>query len=223
MPQNLRQLTAENVAKGNASQLMICIVIDTSYSMLQENRINIVNEGIKHFIESAKESRLAVDSLDLCLISCGGTDATIVQEFKNVAYITPPTFKADGGTPLAQAVDKALERINLRRTQWINNGIGIYKPWLIIMSDGQSDNTPEQLESTARKLQRQYSERKLKGMCIAVGNEKDFSDLKKFSPDGEIKKMNSLEINDFFDKLSMSVAAISESSPDDQDETGYDF
>lgn len=217
MAQNLLELNAGNIAKGNKSQLMVCIIVDTSYSMMQENRIDIVNEGIQQFVEDGKNDISAADALDLCLISCGGTEAKVVREFKNVCNGSVPMFKAEGGTPMANAVELAIDRINMRRTHWINNGIGIYKPWLIIMSDGQADSPQDDLNKAARKVHDLYDKRKLKSMCIAIGNETDYSDLAKFSSDGTIKKMSALDIKEFFNKLSMSVAQLSTSTPDSEE------
>ena len=59
---------------------------------------------------------------------------------------------ADGGTPLADAVELALENLEERKRRYEDNGISFYRPWLVVIGDGVETGSFKQLEETARKL-----------------------------------------------------------------------
>ena len=77
----------EDFIENTANRVPVCIVVDTSFSMNIENRIEHVNNGIKAFIHNSAEDEYAVDSLDLCIVSFdnegGRESATVVHPFTN--------------------------------------------------------------------------------------------------------------------------------------------
>lgn len=221
---NLQEITDGDIAPGNAPQLMICLVVDTSYSMRMEQRIDKVNRGIKSFIKNAKSDPIAVDSLDLGIISFGGEKPKMVQEFTNVSRVVFEDLVPNGGTPMCEAIRLALEKIKARRSQLQRQGVSLYHPWLIILSDGKADdNSKEEIDTLASKVQKMYSEHSLKGKCIFLGDSGEENDLRKFSPNHQIEKMSAMDIDDFFSQLSQSAASASISSPSEEDDSFYAF
>ncbi|MCR5229986.1 MAG: VWA domain-containing protein [Solobacterium sp.] len=218
----LRDITANDIYRGNGPQLIVCILIDASYSMIdpfsdentRESKIKVVNDGISAFIESGKKDIYARDALDVCLISYGGEKAEVIQEFTNVQNIEFKGIRPNGKTPLKSAVEFALDKIAQRREYWSSSGTSTFHPWLIILSDGKSD---EDITETAARLQKLYAEHRLKGKCVAIGRDSDTADLKKLAPNGKIEEMDSMEITSFFSMLSKSAASLSMSTPDADD------
>ncbi len=218
----LRDITANDIYRGNGPQLIVCILIDASYSMndpfsdvnIKESKIKVVNDGISAFIESGKKDIYARDALDVCLISYGGDKAEVLQEFTNVQNVKYKGIHPNGKTPLKSAVEFALEKIAQRKEYWSSSGTSTFHPWLIILSDGKSD---ENIDETAARVQRLYRDHKLKGKCVAIGKDSDTKDLKKLAPEGRIEEMDAMEITSFFSMLSRSAARLSMSSPDADD------
>lgn len=221
---DLLKITEGDIVKGNAPQLMICLVVDVSYSMIKDDRIGEVNKGIRKFITKAKSDPLIKDSLDLAIISFGQEKPTIVQEFKNVNYVEYKDMKADGGTPMCEAIELALDLIKKRKIQLENQGVSLYKPWLIIMSDGEAkENLLEDKIRLSKIVQDLYKKHTIKGKCIYVGDKGEENDLKRFSPNNQIEKMNAMDIEKFFNSLSMSVAKASIASPSEEDNSYMAF
>lgn len=212
---NLKSILEKDIVSMKAPQLMICILIDASYSMMEDGRMQMVNDGIKAFLKSGREDIYARDSLDVCFIEFGGDGPEIIQSFTNVQKASFKDIVPHGGTPLKTAVEFAINEINMRRDFWRNVGVSVYHPWFIILSDGKSD---EDVSAPARVIQNMYKEHRLKGKCIGVGDGSETEDLKKLAPMGRVETMKSLEITNFFSMLSRSAASMSMSAPDAEDD-----
>lgn len=210
------EISKVDLPSVNTRKLMICILIDSSYSMIFDNKINMVNDGIRSFIKSGNDDVFARDALDVCLITFNGNGVNVIQDFESVRKIQFSDIIPTGDTPLKSAAIKAIDKIVSRKKYWSNVGASTYRPWLIIISDGKSN---EDVTEPARKIQKMYRDHQLKGKCIAVGNGVDIDDLKKFAPNGKIEKMSSIEITNYFSLLSMSAAALSMSAPDTEDDS----
>lgn len=203
---NLQDLTAGDIAKGNATQLMVCLLLDTSYSMLVNGGIDELNKGVETFINQSKESFIARDALDLCIITFGNEKAQVFQEFKNIEYVNFTPLKASGQTYFIDGLKLALDRIDGRRRQWTNTGISFFHPLLIIMSDGKENEISRDNDAIIEKLQSYYKKHLLNCKCIGIGNDVAINELQKFcQPNEKIEKMNSIDIYNYFADLSKSV------------------
>lgn len=202
----------EDFIENTANRVPICIVVDTSFSMNNNKRIVHVNNGIQTFIKNSAEDEYAVDSLDLCIIAFDGDDAIIAYPFTNVAKLQSmfQPLKANGLTPLGRAVELGLQQIDEVMRNYTAQGITVFRPWLIIMSDGEAtDDT----DAVARKVREQVSQRKIKIKCIDMGDGDGKGDLYKFTNDGTVDTISSFQIENFFMMLSRSAVALSASTP----------
>ena len=197
---------------NTANRVPICIVVDTSFSMYIDNRIGHVNTGIANFIKNSAEDEYAVDSLDLCIIAFSGDDAVVVHPFTNVSKLNDnfAPLTANGQTPLGKAVELGLSQIDEVLKQYSAQGITVFKPWLIIMSDGEAT---DDVRKIARTVREQQENRRIKVKCIDMGNGEGRGDLDKFTLDGEVDTIQSFQIEDFFMMLSRSAVALSTSTP----------
>lgn len=202
----------EDFIDNTANRVPICIVVDNSFSMVEENRIQNVNKGIQAFIKNSADDEYAVDSLDLCIISFDGDDATVVHPFTNVAKLRMKfvPLEAKGQTPLGKAVKLALKEIDNVMKNYIAQGVTVFKPWLVIMSDGEST---DDIKAISWEVKKRLRERKMKIKCIDMGDGSGKGDLNKFTIDGVVDTITSLQIEDFFMLLSRSAVALSTSIP----------
>ncbi|MBR2670257.1 MAG: VWA domain-containing protein [Solobacterium sp.] len=212
----LMNILESDIVSTNAPQLMVCILIDASYSMMDNRKIDMVNDGIRAFLRSGREDIYARDSLDVCFITFGDHGAEVIQDFANVQKVKFADIVPSGGTPLKTAVEFAVKKISDRREFWREIGISVFHPWLIIISDGKSD---EDITEPAMVIQQMYRDHKLKGKCIGVGDGSETEDLKRLAPNGVVETMNAMEITNFFTMLSRSAAAMSMSAPDAEDDS----
>lgn len=202
-------ISENDFAEMATEKLVVCILIDSSFSMNKYGRINYVNSGIRSLIESAKNDPYARDMLDIEIITYGGK-AEIYSKFDIVKNVQFNDIKAKGKTDMGDAIKLALSEIKQEQDHWNAAGIGGYKPWLIIIGDG--DATTDITES-ARKVRDLITAKKIKYKFIGVGDG-DFQSLRLLSPTGKISSMNGLEIADFFNNLSTTVASTSLSTPE---------
>ena len=103
-------------------------------------------------------------------------------------------MSAYGGTPLGQAVNEALNKLENRKSQYKKTGTPYYQPWLVIISDGYpNDYDWEQAADKAKNL---ASQRKLVSLPIGVQGA-DLSALQRFSNKPAVA-LQGLKFREFF-------------------------
>lgn len=199
-------------ANNTSTRVPICLLIDTSMSMRQEQRINKINNGIKKFIEDMNNDAYASTSVELCIITFGGTVKEILP-FTEIRKAKFEDLNPNGSTPLGAASERAINAIKNRLNMYDNIGINSYNPWLIIFSDGIADD--DSYKSCAKELCKLQLENRWKVMTIALGDEPN--SLIDFTPKKRVYGLKDVNVSDFFDWISQSVASLSRSIPDISD------
>ena len=215
------RLEEEELANNGSRRAPIVVCVDCSFSMRKKNRVQEKSrlqgmmEGLNGFCQDMNRDPLARDSVELCLISFGGEHACVECDFATPDRITLPELVADGGTPLADAVELALENLEERKRRYEDNGISFYRPWLVVIGDGVETGSFKQLEETARKLKEESENKRLNVLCIVVGSEdkvrQESSSLMRLSPDGKVQYLRDLKFREFFRWLSRSIQKTSQS------------
>ena len=193
----------------NPSPRCACLVIlDTSYSM-NGTPIQELNSGIQHFIASVQEDEVASYSVEVAVISAGSSVTEILPftTANNIETIQP--FSASGATPLGQAVELALKRLETRKQEYKKSGVAYYQPWLVIISDGAPTDM-DIFNRVAPQTHALSTERKLVVLPIGVANA-NMQVLGQLSSRGA-KKLDGLKFNEFFEWLSASMSRVSASA-----------
>ncbi len=202
-----RRLEQKDLINNPAPRLPLCLCVDTSYTMLLNSRIKQVNDGIRKFIKDIHDDFYAVDMVELCIISFGGHQAHIQQEFSTVNSIQYSDLKADGQTPIGSAVMLALDTIEKRKALYDAHGITAYKPWIIIISDGAATDDFSQASKRLLALQRSN---KIKVTCVGIGDENN--DLANFEMNKKVSQLKDFQLGRVFSWLSKSMSLTSEQS-----------
>ena len=137
-----------DLASNPETRTPVIICVDCSYSMRQQQRLDRVLEGLDTFCRDMERDPIARDSVELCLISYGGSMARVERDFATPDRLLEqglPKLAAAGATPLADAVLTALENLELRKRRYRDNGITWYRPWLILIGDGDESQSPKEL------------------------------------------------------------------------------
>ena len=205
-----------DLLNNSSDRVVICICIDASFSMVENNRMKHVNNGIKKFITNCINDIYAKDSIDLCLIRFGGSKPKIIQPFDNIKRVRYKDIEPGGATPMGKAVNLALDEIEKRIEQFDMFGRTHYKPWLIIMSDGKATDNIEEASFRTKKL---LKSRSIKTKCIDMSEGNDKTSLEEFTLDGEVGTIGAFEIESFFSMLSRSAAGLSKSTPGEDEFT----
>lgn len=209
------RLDETELASNPERRAPIEICIDTSFSMRDQNRIEKVLEGLEKFCDDMKKNPIACYSVELSIISYGGDSARVEKDFTSPRKMVIPKLEAEGGTPLADAVNLALENLEQRKIRYNDNGVSFYRPWIIIIGDGDDDFSTKELKAAANKLLEEHTAKHINVLCVAIGKEENInssnSSLRLLSPDNKVHYLKDMRFNDFFSWLSHSIERVSES------------
>ena len=181
--------------------------------MRQQRRLEKVLEGLQKFRREMAADLIACQSVELCLISFGGDQAIVERDFTPPDRLEIPHLTADGGTPLADAVMTALENLEKRKVRYDDNGNSYYRPWLILVGDGDESGSSQALDQAAAVLKAESDAKHLSVLCVTVGDEDkiECSSLMKLAPDGKVQYLRDLKFGEFFSWLSRSIQKTSQS------------
>lgn len=212
MSDNNLLLRLEDLVNNPTARVPVCLCLDTSGSM-DGAPINELNEGVKIFYDAIKEDETALYAAEVSIVTFGG-GVTCIEDFANVERQTNiPKLYANGGTPMGEAVNLALDLLEKRKEEYKDKGVDYYQPWLVLMTDGQPNGSNSELEQAIRTTNELVNNRKLTVFPIAIGDDADIDVLKRFSPNRQPLKLKGLMFREFFSWLSKSVSATSQSTP----------
>lgn len=197
-----------------APRCPVILLLDTSGSM--SDCIDELRDGLKLFLRETSDDETASMSVELEVITFGG-DVSIAAPFAPVNLINdnPPQLEAYGGTPMGEALTLATRELKERRRLYKSKGISSYKPWVILMTDGDPNDDWEEPAKAMRSLGEQ---RKLQYIGIGIGEGADFDTLRGILPEhpGPVK-LKRLCFREFFCWLTDSLKSVSASSVAEQD------
>ena len=199
---------------GSAIQAVVCFCLDTSYSM-QGKKIKALTEVVNNFILRNKNDICNSNMLNLSIVTFGGIEPKIVQNFANIKSVDEQEFKANGGTHMSDGVKLAISLIKEEKQILSEKGVSTYKPILIIMSDGKPD---ESIDGISMELKTLSNKKKINTYCIAYNSDNDSEKDKKDALDAlqkltnkRVETANEFNIDDLFLKLSRSMSNMSRS------------
>jgi uncharacterized protein YegL len=198
----------------------ICLVLDISGSMSsygtgRMTRIDELNANVLKFLDFVRKNEKAKRISDICIITFGGT-VNVVSGYTNIENIQFRPFAANGSTPMGEAMEKAVELLNLRRQYYRDNSIERYKPIMLLMSDG---DPTDQYEGVASTISQMVVNKEIKLFPVGIGSDFNKQKMSKFSPLLQPKLIKNAE---GFAKLFELLSASSSNPEDDQLENWFD-
>ncbi len=207
---DLDQVPFSNVGfADNPEPRCPCILLlDTSGSMAG-TKISQLNAGLQYFAEQLKADSMAMKRVEVAIVTFGPVQT--VQPFVTADNFTAPSLNTTGDTPMGAAIQHAIALVNDRKNEYKANGIGHYRPWIFLITDGApTDNV------TAAITAVHEGEKSKSFMFYAVGvDEADFDRLRKISV-REPLKLRGLSFRELFAWLSNSLGSVSRSQPGEQ-------
>jgi len=222
------------------TRVPVCLCLDTSGSMSRVVRGNVentgetcfvdgktwnvvkggitaikdLNDGVHSFFDAILSDEVAMYSAEVCIITFGGNGPKVISDFKTADQQDLSfSLSANGDTYLGEAVNMALDKLEKRKEEYRNKGVDYFQPWLVIITDGEPNGSPAELEKAITRTQNMVNNRKLTLFPLGVGPEADMSTLAKFSPKRTPIKIKETKYNEFFEWLSQSVVSTSQSMP----------
>ena len=122
--------------------LAAVLLLDTSGSMDGSN-IRQLNEGLRTLKEELLRDDLARKRVELAVITFGDKGVNLMHDFSSIERFHPPALYADGGTPMGEAILKAIDLVERRKNDYKFTGVDHYRPWIFMITDGApSDMRP---------------------------------------------------------------------------------
>jgi len=238
MNDDLMTIRKEDLINNPTTRLPVCLCVDVSYSMnaivsgetkptgeLYEKdgkkweiveggttAIQELQKGIDYFFDAIKNDEIARYSAEVSIVAFNDNVQTIL-EFSNIDRQEVPKLTASGSTCMGLGVETTLENLNKRMREYSDKGVDYYKPWLVLMTDGEpTDN----ITNAVNMIKKFNADGNITLFPVAIGDEANISTLKKFSTlkDGAVLKVQSAEyFQQFFEWLSQSVSVVSQSVP----------
>lgn len=181
------------------------LVLDTSGSMAGEG-IALLNSALQTFAEELRSDAMAAKRVEVAIITFG--PAQIIQDFVTPDAFQPPPLVASGDTPMGAAIMKAAALVAERKAAYKANGVGYYRPWMVLMTDGAPTD-----DVSAAKLAISEGEatRAFYFYAVAV-KDADFARLTELAVTRRPPlKLRGLAFREFFIWLSNSLGSVSRS------------
>lgn len=188
------------------------LLLDTSGSMSGEP-IAALNDGLTAFQRELQDDPIASRRVECAIVTFGQGGVQVVQEFIPVESFEPPVLASGGGTPMAEAILAAFDLLSQRKTEYRENGIAYYRPWIFLITDGEptdSDRIPVAVE----RVQSEEANRGVAFFAIGVGENVNYKTLAQFTD--RVRKLSGLRFQELFRWLSASQRRISTSGVGDQ-------
>jgi len=188
----------------------VTLVLDVSGSMniptkSGKSRIQEVNDGINRMMEDMKNDLKLGSIVDLSIITFGDPGAEgVYQEFCAVKDIKPVELTAESSsTHAVKALQLAMENTRSRRKSY---GVPPYKPWVVLVTDGELHDTEAEIDALAAEVDEQEKAGKLHVWCFGTP---DFNpnQLGKFSH--FVFEIVNYNFADFFAWMANSIASMS--------------
>ncbi len=189
------------------------LLLDTSGSM-QGGSIDALNEGLRTFKDDLSKNSLASRRVEVAVITFD-CDVNVVQDFVTADQFKPPTLTGQGLTHIGAAINKALEVIQVRKTQYRTNGVAYYRPWVFMITDGEPQGEPESvIEQVSQRIKDDEANKRVAFFTVGVENA-NMTRLSEISVRSPIK-LKGLNFTEMFLWLSASMSAVSQSKVDEQ-------
>ena len=202
----------------------VVLLLDVSGSM-QGERIRALNRAVDQFNHHLRRDPLACLRIEIAIVAVGGKARVLDcrgrggaadptgDAFAPVTDFIPPTpLQASGSTPLGAGMRRALNLVRKRKDELRAEGVLLFRPWIVLISDGAPNDDGWEQEAAAA-----VDEQRRKGVVVyPIGaKEADMTVLSRFSVRRPLR-LRGLEFPALFQWLSTSLGTVTRAQPDDE-------
>ncbi|MEK7685073.1 MAG: VWA domain-containing protein [Verrucomicrobiota bacterium] len=213
MAENIKLEEAVEFAENPEPRCPCVLLLDTSGSM-KGDPITALNQGLIAFKEDLSKDPLASRRVELAVVTFDN-EVKVRQDFVTVDQFEPPALTAQGQTFMGGAIQKALDLIQARKSQYRANGIAYYRPWVFMITDGEPQGEPEVIvQQAAQRLKSDEANKRVAFFAVGVENA-NMARLAEIVVRTPVKLIG-LDFIEMFVWLSKSMEAVAQSRTDEQ-------
>lgn len=134
---------------NTSKRLPIVFCLDVSPSMRwksgnHSSSIELLNLALDNFITELKNDPKASTAAEIAFVTFS-TDIEMDTDFRSISTLRKPDIQTvrTGGTYMAKAVLRSIQKIEDRRKELENSEIGYYAPFLVLVTDGNPDKNDD--------------------------------------------------------------------------------
>lgn len=213
MAQDIKLEEAVEFAENPEPRCPCVLLLDTSGSM-QGEAIDALNAGLAVFKRDLMKDPLASRRVEIAIITFDN-EIKVVQDFVTADQFESPQLKAQGQTFMGSGIQKALDLIQTRKTQYRANGIAYYRPWVFMITDGEPQGEPENIiQNASQRLKNDEHSKRVAFFAVGVekANMQRLAEIVVRAP----VKLIGLNFVEMFVWLSKSMEAVAQSRTDEQ-------
>lgn len=127
--------------------IVFCLDVSPSMGWREGNNsssIELLNAAVTSFVNEIKKDPKAKTTAEVAFVTFS-TNIEMDTAFTQVRQLNVPAFKPveEGGTNMARAVLRSIEKIEGERQRLINTQIGYFAPFLVLVTDGNPDRNDD--------------------------------------------------------------------------------
>lgn len=189
------------------------LLLDTSSSM-SGSPISALNQGLQTFKDALTQDGLASRRVEIAIVTFD-SKINVVQDFVTADQYEPTTLNTGGSTAMGTAIVTGLDMVQNRKTQYRENGITYYRPWIFMITDGEPQGeAAEVVEQAAQRIQKEEENKGVAFFAVGVENA-NMEKLQTIAARAPVK-LNGLNFGEMFVWLSASMQRVSHSKVDEQ-------
>ena len=201
--------TGEEISTKKVNMVLL---FDTSHSMadkdtgMQNSKIFELNRVFQKFVKLLETNKTARSMGDIVIMTFGANDVSVVSSYDPIEKLKKIKFVPIGNTPMCEAIKKAHEGIIERRQYYKDNEIQNYKPFIIVLTDGEATDFDKH-EKFAKEFKKSATDKKFKFYPFYLGAGQKLAALKAFTPDSIEPRLikDAKDLEDLFELLSTSL------------------
>lgn len=178
------------------------------------SRIDLLNEGIRAYHTDLMGDSLAVQRVEVSVITFGGEVETVIP-FVAASAFNPPTLVAKGDTPMGAAILAAIDAVTQRKQLYRQNGLHYYRPWIFLITDG---GPTDAWKTAAAKVREGEQNKAFAFFAVGVDEGAKFDVLRQISAVREPLCLKGYSFREMFVWLSQSQRSVSHSNPGQEDQ-----
>ena len=191
-----------------------CVLLLNTSGSMRGDSMNALNQGVETYIKTLRGDSLASLRIETAVVSFD-SEVRLVQDFATAYDVSPISLEASGRTTgAASAINYALDLVDSRKRAYREAGVGYYRPWVIMISDGASTDSQAQMRAASQRVHQAEESKQVAFFCVGVEGAA-MNNLNALGPRGALPLRGHAFVG-FFQWLFTSMSTVSTSRQDEE-------